>query len=99
MRNAAPLIMLTVPSPPGAATSTMWAYPYSEQCYAITLNGKCPVIEAQTRRLCHLQGCIWDVVLPADITVLLWDLIMLLLIIYLCIALPYTVAFAIDFVS
>jgi hypothetical protein len=46
-----------------------------------------------------LQALLWDVVLPGDYLVLAWDLVMLLVILYLCIVLPYTVAFAIDFVS
>jgi hypothetical protein len=37
--------------------------------------------------------------MPGDYFALAWDLLMLLVILYLCIALPYTVAFAIDFVS
>lgn len=41
----------------------------------------------------------WNIVLPGDYLGLAWDLLMLLVILYLCVALPYTVAFAIDFVS
>lgn len=46
-----------------------------------------------------LQVLLWAIILPGDYFALAWDLIMLLVILYLCIALPYTVAFAIDFVS
>lgn len=45
------------------------------------------------------QALLWDVALPGDYMLLAWDIIMLLIILYLCFALPYTVAFAIDFVS
>lgn len=41
----------------------------------------------------------WNIILPGDYLGLAWDLLMLLVILYLCVALPYTVAFAIDFVS
>jgi hypothetical protein len=46
-----------------------------------------------------VQVLVWDVVLPGDYFALVWDLIMLLVILYLCIILPYSVAFAMDFVS
>lgn len=46
-----------------------------------------------------LQALLWDVALPSDYLVLAWDVVMLLVICHLCIAVPYTVAFAIDFVS
>lgn len=47
----------------------------------------------------HLQAFLWDVLVPQSSVLVLWDILMLLLIIYMCFVLPYAVAFAIDFVS
>lgn len=54
---------------------------------------------AACRLLAPVRALLWDVILPSSSFALAWDLIMLLVLVYLCIALPYTVAFAIDFVS
>lgn len=54
---------------------------------------------AACRLLVPLRALLWDVIMPSSYFALAWDLIMLLVLVYLCIALPYTVAFAIDFVS
>jgi hypothetical protein len=54
---------------------------------------------AACRLLALVRAVLWDVIMPSSYFALAWDLIMLLVLVYLCIALPYTVAFAIDFVS
>lgn len=55
--------------------------------------------DAACRLLTLVRALLWDVILPSSYFALAWDLIMLLVLVYLCIMLPYTVAFAIDFVS
>lgn len=46
-----------------------------------------------------LQALLWDVLLPTSTVIICWDMIMLTLIIYLAIVIPYAVAFSISFVS
>lgn len=52
---------------------------------------------AACRLLALVRAVFLDVIMPSSYFALAWDLIMLLVLVYLCIALPYTVAFAIDF--
>lgn len=46
-----------------------------------------------------MQAFFWDILVPQGYMMMMWDLVVLLLIIYLCFVLPYAVAFGVDFVS